>query len=107
MAQITLYIDAATQARLRDAAALRKQSQSQFVADLIRKATVSDWLPQVLLSRALPQSVLIAVALFFRVQRSGRTPSGLRPAYHVPAPAAFVCVHPAARVPRRPAPSFR
>lgn len=43
MAQITLYIDDATQARLREAAALRKVSQSQFVADLIRRATDDAW----------------------------------------------------------------
>lgn len=43
MAQITLYIDDATQARLREAAALRKVSQSQFVADLIRRATADAW----------------------------------------------------------------
>ena len=55
MAQISLYIDDATQARLRDAAALRKVSQSQFVADLIRKATASEWPPEVLaLAGAIP-----------------------------------------------------
>ena len=48
MAQITLYIDDATQARLRNAAALREVSQSQFVADLIRHATAPDWPPEVL-----------------------------------------------------------
>jgi hypothetical protein len=55
MAQITLYIDDATQARLREAAASRKVSQSQYVADLIRKATASDWPPAVLaLAGAVP-----------------------------------------------------
>ena len=48
MAQITLYIDAATQARLRDAAAQQKVSQSQFVADLIRRATDNVGSPQAL-----------------------------------------------------------
>ncbi len=48
MAQITLYIDDATQARLREVAQQRKVSQSQFVADLIRKATASEWPPEVL-----------------------------------------------------------
>ena len=48
MAQVTLYIDNATQKRLREAAALRKVSQSQFVADLIRTATASEWPPEVL-----------------------------------------------------------
>ncbi len=43
MAQITLYIDDATQAKLREAAAQRKVSQSQFVADLIRRATADAW----------------------------------------------------------------
>lgn len=43
MAQITLYIDEATQVRLREAAALRKVSQSQFVVDLIRRATNDAW----------------------------------------------------------------
>jgi hypothetical protein len=48
MAQITLYIDDATQKRLREVAAQRKISQSQFVAELIRKATASQWPPEVL-----------------------------------------------------------
>ena len=43
MAQITLYIDDATRTRLREAAAQRKVSQSQFVADLIRRATDDAW----------------------------------------------------------------
>lgn len=43
MAQITLYIDDSTQAMLREAAARRQLSQSQFVADLIRKATAAEW----------------------------------------------------------------
>lgn len=48
MAQITLYIDDATRQRLREAATLRKVSQSQFVADLIRQATANEWPPEVL-----------------------------------------------------------
>lgn len=48
MAQLTLYIDDATQKRLREGAALRKVSQSQFVAELIRKATANEWPPEVL-----------------------------------------------------------
>jgi hypothetical protein len=48
VAQITLYIDDATQARLREAAAQRKVSQSQFVADLIRRATDNVWPPEAL-----------------------------------------------------------
>lgn len=55
MAQITLYIDDATQQRLREAATQRQVSQSQFVADLIRKATASEWPPEVLeLAGSLP-----------------------------------------------------
>lgn len=48
MAQITLYIDDSTQQRLREAAAQRKVSQSQFVADLIRRATDNTWPPEAL-----------------------------------------------------------
>lgn len=55
MAQITLYIDDATQARLREAAAQRAVSQSQYVADLIRRATAADWPAEVLaLAGAVP-----------------------------------------------------
>lgn len=55
MAQITLYIDDSTQTRLRDAAARKQQSQSQFVADLIRRATDPAWPDEVLaLAGALP-----------------------------------------------------
>lgn len=55
MAQITLYIDDATQARLRDAAARRSVSQSQYVADLIRRATAPEWPAEVLaLAGAVP-----------------------------------------------------
>jgi hypothetical protein len=48
MAQITLYIDDATQERLRAAALSRKVSQSQFVADLVRRATDANWPVEVL-----------------------------------------------------------
>ena len=48
MAQITLYIDDATQARLRAAALSRQVSQSQFVADLVRRATEATWPDEVL-----------------------------------------------------------
>ncbi len=55
MAQVTLYIDADTQQRLREAAARRKVSQSQFVAELIRRATAAEWPPEVLaLAGSLP-----------------------------------------------------
>jgi plasmid stability protein len=43
MAQITLYVDDALQARLKVAAAERQQSQSQFVADLVRQALGDHW----------------------------------------------------------------
>ena len=43
MAQITLYIDYSTQQRLREAAARRNVSQSQFVAELVRRATETEW----------------------------------------------------------------
>ena len=48
MAQITLYIDDNTQARLREVATRRKVSQSQFVAELIRRATDDQWPDEVL-----------------------------------------------------------
>jgi hypothetical protein len=48
MAQITLYIDDATQAALREKAARLKVSQSQFVAGLIRNATSNEWPLEVL-----------------------------------------------------------
>jgi hypothetical protein len=48
MARVTLYLDKATHKRMRDAAALRKVSQSQFVVGLVRKATLSEWPPEVL-----------------------------------------------------------
>jgi hypothetical protein len=48
MAQITLYIDDQVQRRLKEAAARRNVSQSQFVADLIRRATATEWPDEVL-----------------------------------------------------------
>ena len=55
MAQITLDIDDDTLLRLRKVAAQRKVSQSQFVAELIRKAMASEWPPEVLaLAGAIP-----------------------------------------------------
>jgi hypothetical protein len=74
MAQITLYIDDATQARLREAAASRKVSQSQFVAELIRKATASEWPPEVLaLIGAVPDFPLVEEL------RAGLPPDAPRP----------------------------
>jgi len=43
MAQITLYIDDGLQARLRQTAAHKQLSQSQFVAELIRQALDDSW----------------------------------------------------------------
>lgn len=48
MAQVTLYLDDQLQAQLRQAAEQRKVSQSQFVADLIRKATAGQWSQEVI-----------------------------------------------------------
>ncbi len=48
MAQITLYIDDALQARLRQTAAHKQQSQSQFAAELIRHALDETWPESVL-----------------------------------------------------------
>ena len=48
MAQLTLDIDDSTQRRLRDAAARRNVSQSQYVADLITRATEPGWPDDVL-----------------------------------------------------------
>ena len=56
MPQVTLYIDEATQARLREAAAQRKVSQSQFVAELIRNATANQWPAEVLALAGIAQS---------------------------------------------------
>jgi hypothetical protein len=47
MAQVTLYLDEQLHSRLREAAEQRKVSQSQFVAELIRKATMIEWSKQV------------------------------------------------------------
>jgi hypothetical protein len=76
MAQITLYIDDATQQRLREAAAHSQLSQSQFVAELIRKATASEWPPQVLdLAGSLPDFPLADEL------RAGLPPDVPRPAW--------------------------
>lgn len=67
MAQVTLYIDDATQARLRAAALSRRVSQSQFVAELVRQATESTW-PDAVLALAgsapdFPDAQALRVAL--------------------------------------------
>jgi hypothetical protein len=43
MSQLTLYLDAETAARLKDAAASAGMSQSQWVAGLIRERTSQEW----------------------------------------------------------------
>ncbi len=48
MAQLTLYLDAETEAKLRDAAKSEGISQSQWVARLIRERTSSQWPESVL-----------------------------------------------------------
>ncbi len=48
MAQITLDIDESTHAKLLAAAAQRQVSQSEFVAELIRRATANEWPPAAL-----------------------------------------------------------
>jgi len=76
MAQLTLYIDDATHKRLRKAAALRKVSQNQFVAELIRKATSNEWPPEVLaLAGSMPDFPLADEL------RAGLPPDLPRPAW--------------------------
>ena len=56
MAQITLYLDDALQALLKASAARHQLSQSQFVAQLIRRAVDDQWPQDVLaLAGALPE----------------------------------------------------
>jgi hypothetical protein len=43
MSQLTLYLDAETAARLKDAATGAGMSQSQWVARLIRERTSQEW----------------------------------------------------------------
>ena len=43
MAQITLYLDADTEVKLRQAAKAAGVSQSRWVAELIRERTASEW----------------------------------------------------------------
>ncbi|MFM7703823.1 MAG: ribbon-helix-helix protein, CopG family [Rubrivivax sp.] len=55
MAQVTLYLDDALMAKLRESAAGQRLSQSQFVANLIRQAVGEHWPAEVLmLAGALP-----------------------------------------------------
>lgn len=55
MAHITLYLDDALMARLRESAAREQVSQSQFVANLVRQAVGHRWPDEVLaLAGALP-----------------------------------------------------
>jgi hypothetical protein len=43
MAQVTLYLDEATKARMRKAARAAGLSQSRWLAELVRKGTSSEW----------------------------------------------------------------
>lgn len=43
MAQVTIYLDAQTAARLRKAARAAGLSQSRWLADLIRHRTATEW----------------------------------------------------------------
>jgi hypothetical protein len=43
MAQVTIYLDAQTAARLRKAARAAGVSQSRWLADLIRHRTATEW----------------------------------------------------------------
>jgi len=43
MAQVTLYLDEETAARMKKAAKAAGMSQSRWVAELVRKKTLSEW----------------------------------------------------------------
>jgi hypothetical protein len=45
MAQVTLYLDAEIEARMKDAAKAAGVSQSRWLADLIRERTANEWPP--------------------------------------------------------------
>ena len=47
MAQVTLYLDAEIEARMKDAAKAAGVSQSRWLADLIRERTANEWPPSV------------------------------------------------------------
>ena len=47
MGQVTLYLDAETEARMKEAAKAEGVSQSRWLADLIRERTAKEWPPSV------------------------------------------------------------
>lgn len=47
MAQVTLYLDAEVEARMKEAAKAAGVSQSRWLADLIRDWTANEWPPSV------------------------------------------------------------
>jgi hypothetical protein len=47
MGQVTLYLDAETEARMKEAAKAEGISQSRWLADLIRERTAREWPPSV------------------------------------------------------------
>lgn len=47
MGQVTLYLDAETEARMKEAATAAGLSQSRWLADLIRERTANGWPPSV------------------------------------------------------------
>jgi len=47
MGQVTLYLDAETEARMKEAAKAEGVSQSRWLADLIRERTAQEWPPAV------------------------------------------------------------
>ena len=47
MAQVTLYLDAEIEARMKDAAKAAGVSQSRWLVDLIRERTANEWPPSV------------------------------------------------------------
>ena len=47
MGQVTLYLDAETEAKLKDAAKSAGLSQSRWVATLIQEKTATEWPPSI------------------------------------------------------------
>jgi hypothetical protein len=47
MGQVTLYVDAETENRIREAARVAGVSQSRWLADLIREKTSTEWPPSI------------------------------------------------------------
>jgi hypothetical protein len=47
MGQVTLYLDAETEARMKEVAGAAGVSESRWLADLIREKTANEWPPSV------------------------------------------------------------